>query len=206
MHIKREIIPFVLLILFGLFAKIYFEVKYTAWILGGGLSFEELLPGYLLFLLIAIILSIFMIKKYSFKHLKILLFITWVVIFSFTIKDIGSDIYYKAWDYYGEFQVNRLKKSYEKNPIDGLRLEEVIWYSNKETVYLFLKNGKISINDINVIIKDIKPVDGLDITIQLVGLEEKKQMIYKFSNDKKFKSLENDKLLERMAQHYLNSQ
>ncbi len=188
----------------GLIARVVVEFKNASWVFGGsGPSFEELVPGYVVFLAISIILSVLVVKSYGFKHAKFIILISWIIILSLTFIDIGKDCYYEVSNYYGEVQVSKLKHFYETKDINGLKLQEVIWYSDKQTVYLFVKYEEVSKYDIDNIIKTIKPVDNLDITIQLISYNDKKQLIYRYSNQKKFISIEHDKLLESLAEGYL---
>ena len=204
--LKRKVIPFILLILLGLFARTYIQFKHISWILGGGgPTLEELAPGYLLFILLAITVSIVLVIKCGFKSMRIIIGVTWIIILSFTIMDVGKDFYYEVDNHYAEIKVNKLKDYYEKKNINGLRFVDVIWATQEQTVYVFVKDGEISEKHIDDIIKTIKPVDNLDVTIELVSRKDKKHMIYRFSNNKKFKNIEYDSLLERIADDYLKN-
>jgi len=172
--LKFKIIPLILLIIIGIIARVYIEIKNISWVFGSsGPSLDELIPGYVVFIIASIVLSIVIVKKYSYRSVRIYLLITWMFIFTFALIDIGSDLYIKAYNYYGEHQVNNLKKFYLENEIEGYVFEDVLWYTQKQTVYIFSKEEKISEND--------------------------------FSNNKEFKSIENDGLLERMAIYYYDN-
>jgi len=204
--LKKKIIPFLLLILTGLLYRLYFEFKDIfsgSWILGGssGLDFEMLIPAYLIFLFIAILLTISMIIKYGFKEMKKILIIGWIIIFLFTICDIGKDTYDNFDNAYANIKIERLRNSYKKTTQD-FQFQEVIWLSNKRTVYVYTKDSPIADKDMQDIIKTIKVVDNLEIEIQLINIKQKEQLLYLYTNDKKFIEIDHDLMLENMAQSY----
>jgi len=86
-----KIVPFLLLLLVGFITRVYLDFIYGYWVLGGGgASLEHLFPGYVSFTIAGIVLSIIIVKKYSFKSVRIYLLITWLIILTFTVYDIGN--------------------------------------------------------------------------------------------------------------------
>ncbi|REK74457.1 hypothetical protein [Paenibacillus paeoniae] len=130
------------------------------------------------------------VSKYGFKSAKYGIFILLGTLSLLFYLDIGHK-YVDQWREERESQkeiqlMNSTQAYYKKNldPIYSFR--EYVGYSKVQTYYIFEKNGDVSQKDMDYIVNILKPLDKLDISIQLYSLTTPNELVMRFTNEKAY--------------------
>lgn len=84
-----------------------------------------------------------------------------------------------------ELNLQRSTAEYYKNILDPIySFKEYHWFSNKQTLYTFTKNGDVNEKDMDYILKVVKPLDRLDISIEIYSLTTSNELVMRFTNEK----------------------
>jgi len=142
-------------------------------------------------LLVIFVSSLYIIDsvlKHGRDKLKYRLLILFGMMALFFYFDIGNK-YVQEWksnrDMQKAIELQTSTDSYYKHQLaQPYIFKEYIWYSPTETYYVFEKNGEVSTEDIMYLLNILKPLDRLEISIQLISQTKPYQVVMSFSNKK----------------------
>lgn len=187
--INITIRQFLIILILLISGRTFLEVLHFNFFIPNTIPQWQLILMYGIVLFSSVIILVLNIRKYGYSSSAkyAILIIVGLFLIAF-YGDFGKN-YFQEWkserEYRRELELQASTEKYYKDKLKSpYQFIDYIWYSNLQTFYVFEKQGGISKQDIIHILNILKPLDNLDISIQLISQTTEHQLVMRFTNRK----------------------